>query len=167
MWGLGSGREISRTLQFDFTRVQRLRPRRGSEGVPNSHSFTLTPLHQGLVQKRLTDFSKPKSTVKGDIFPSLVNRVAPFIASPLADIYNTITRTAKWPNEWKIEYVTPIPKKTIPDSADDLRNISCTQLFSKVYESFVLEWLGRQITLRTNQYGGVKGSGTEHYLVQL
>lgn len=37
----------------------------------------------------------------------------------------------------------------------------------KVYESFILKWLGQQVKLRNNQYGGVKGSGTEHYLVEL
>ena len=38
-------------------------------------------------------------------------------------------------------------------------------LVSKVYESFVLNWLGAQTGLRCNQYGGVKGSGLEHLLV--
>ena len=30
-----------------------------------------------------------------------------------------------------------------------------------------MEWVGQQVTLRTNQFGGVKGSGAEHYLVSL
>ena len=69
---------------------------------------------------------------------------------------------------WKTECVTPIPKTDVPTSAEDLRNISCTQLLSKVYGSFVLEWLGTQISLRTNQYGGTKGCGPEpSYLVEL
>ena len=159
--------EVAEKLAEHFNAISQEFDGLNPDEIPVSQSLTLPPLHPGLVQKRLTDFRKPKSTVKGDIFPALVSRVAPFIASPLADIYNTITRTARWPSEWKIEYVTPIPKKSIPESADDLRNISCTQLFSKIYESFILEWLGKQITLRTNQYGGVKGCGTEHYLVQL
>lgn len=50
---------------------------------------------------------------------------------------------------------------------DDLRNISCTQLFSKVYESFVLKRINEQVTLRTNQFGGVKDCCTEHCLVDL
>ena len=94
-----------------------------------------------------------------------MNCVAEHISTPLADIYNSITLTANWPSLWKIEYVTPIPKKTIPETADDLRNKSCTQLFSKVYKCFILEWLGKQISLRTNQYGGTKGSEAEHYLL--
>ena len=89
------------------------------------------------------------------------------LAIPLTNIFNSITVNADWPADWKVEYVTPIPKKAHPETPDDLRNISCTQMLSKTYESFVLEWLNSQVSLRTNQYGGTKGSGTEHYLVEL
>ena len=119
------------------------------------------------IENKLRSFRKPKSRVKGDIFPALVNRAAPWISRPLASIYNTISSTYHWPALWKTEFVTPIPKKTLPESPNDLRNISCTMFFSKVYESFVLQWLTGQTNLRPNQYGGVRGSGTEHFLVEL
>ena len=35
-----------------------------------------------------------------------------------------------------------------------------------MYESFVLEWLTGQVSLKDNQYGGVRGCGTAHMLVQ-
>ena len=63
--------------------------------------------------------------------------------------------------------MTPIPKKPVPESVNDLRNISCTALFSKVFESFVLDRLAEQVGMRENQMGGMKGAGSEHYLVQL
>ena len=119
------------------------------------------------VATRVTKFRKPKSTVRGDIFPGLVNRVAPSLAIPLTHIFNAITITHEWPALWKMEYVTPIPKKGTPQSPNDLRNISCTQLFSKLCESFILEWVTSQVKLRNNQFGGVKGRGTEHFLVDL
>lgn len=103
--------------------------------------------------------------MKGDIFPQLINRSSAHLALPLTNIYNGITTTQEWPKIWKTEYVPPIPKKTIPETPDNLQNISCTQLLSKVYEGFVLEWLS--VKLRTKQYGWVKGSGTEHFLVEL
>ena len=105
--------------------------------------------------------------VRHDIFPSLVSDAAPFLASPLTYIYNTITATSTWPLKWKKEFVTPIPKKLIPQGINDLRNISCTALFSKVYESFVLGWLNEQVGMRANQLGGMRGAGTEHYLVEM
>ena len=58
-------------------------------------------------------------------------------------------------------------KKTSPESLTDLRNISCTLLTSKVYESYVLDWLKSEVALRSNQYGDVKGLGTDHLLVGL
>ena len=39
-------------------------------------------------------------------------------------------------------------------------------LASKVYESYVLDWLKNEVTLRDSQYGGVKGQGTDHVLAQ-
>ena len=119
------------------------------------------------VTNRLRKFRKPKSMVAGDIFPALVNRAAASLAFPLAHIYNSVSISHVWPDLWKIEYVTPIPKKNVPQSAGDLRNISCTQLFSKVYETFILEWVTGQVVLRDNQFGGVKGRSTEHFLVEL
>ena len=68
---------------------------------------------------------------------------------------------------WKTEYVTAIPKKSHPESLNDLRNISCTALFSKVYEGFILARLGDEVGIRENQFGGMKGAGTEHFLVLL
>ena len=105
--------------------------------------------------------------VKHDIFPAHVSEAAPFLVGPLTHIYNTITCTSTWPLRWKEEFVRPIPKKTVHQGLNDLRNISCTALFSKVYESFVLGWLGEQVGMRENQLGGMKAAGTEHYLVEL
>ena len=63
--------------------------------------------------------------------------------------------------------MTVIPKKTIPQSYADLRNISCTKIFSKLYESYVLTWAQEEIELKPNQYGGTKGCSTAHMLVSL
>ena len=105
--------------------------------------------------------------VPGDIFPQLMTKFSDFFAIPLTMIYNDISRTAIWPTRWKEEFVTAIPKKSNPESLSDLRNISCTMLASKMYESYVLDWLKGEVPLRANQYGGVKGLSTEHLLFQM
>ena len=52
---------------------------------------------------------------------------------------------------------------------DQLRIISLTAFFSKVFEQFVIEWLvcyiGNKMDWR--QYGGQKGSSIAHYLIEL
>ena len=104
--------------------------------------------------------------VPGDVFPKLVTILSDFFAIPLTDIYNKISSSFIWPRCWKKEFVTVIPKKSIPEGLGDLRNISCTLLASKMYESYVLDWLKSEVKMRSNQYGGVKGLGTDHVLVQ-
>ena len=95
--------------------------------------------------------------VKTDIFPALVTKFHDLFAIPLTNIYNAITATGRWPISWKHEFVTPIPKKSVPESMEDLRNISCTALISKIYESYVLEWLELEVSLKPpNQFGGLK-----------
>ena len=55
----------------------------------------------------------------------------------------------------------------MPESEDQLRNIAKTAFFSKVYESFVGEWLLQYIKpfLDPNQCG-MKGLSTTHYLIK-
>ena len=62
----------------------------------------------------------------------------------------------------------PIPKTNPPSSEDDLRNIAKTPFISKVYESFVSQWLLFAIKpyLDPNQCG-LKGSSINHYLIKL
>ena len=91
------------------------------------------------VSARLKKMRKPKSMVPGDIYPQLVGQFSDFLAIPLTAIYNDILTTYVWPTCWKRKYVTVIPKKAAPQALEDLRNISCTMLASKVFESFVLD----------------------------
>ena len=63
--------------------------------------------------------------------------------------------------------MTVIPKVRLPSNIGQLRNISCTKLISKFYESFVLGWLGKQVSVKPNQFGGVKGCGVNHLLVEI
>ena len=137
------------------------------EAVPHTYSSPVQVLSRETVASRLVKIKKPKSMVKHDIFPALIKDSAYALAGPLTHIFNTITYTSTRPIKWKEAFVTPIPKKSVPETVNNLRNISCTALFSKVYESFVLGWLGEQVGMRANQLGGMKGAGTEHYLVEL
>ena len=135
--------------------------------VPITFNENLPVLQRYQVAGRLRSFRKPKSMVRGDLFPKLVTKFADFLAIPLTAVYNEVVRTGRWPLEWKKEYVTAIPKCTAPGGHDDLRNISCTLLISKVLESYVLEWAAKTVKLKTNQYGGVKGSGAPHLLIEV
>ena len=115
----------------------------------------------------LKDAKKTKSMVKGDIYPGLINEVAELISFPLQDIYNSVLHDFIWPAVWKREYVTTIPKKNIPEAFSDLRNISCTLFVCKVFEGYVLKQVKEEVSLKKNQYGGVKGCSTTHMIIEI
>ena len=116
---------------------------------------------------RIKNFRKPKSMVAGDVFPSVLTKFCDFFAMPLTDIFNEIASSGVWPLLWKTEYVTIIPKKSCPEDFGDLRNISCTMLISKIMESYVLQWVGHEVDVKLNQYGGVKGCSGSHMIVKV
>ena len=157
---------VSEELAEYFIRVSRefspLEPGDIPAGKPGG--APLLACHE--VATRIRRMRKPKSMVPGDIFPQLLTECADLMAIPLTHIYNEILTSFVWPTRWKEEFVTVIPKKSNPGGLADLRNISCTMLASKVFETFVLDRLKSEVKLRRNQYGGVKGMGTESVLVQ-
>ena len=104
--------------------------------------------------------------MRGDINPSLVTQFADLLAEPICYIFNQALHTLEWPKLlWKSETVSIIPKNNTPSDLSELRNLSCTPLYSKVLESFVLDKLKSEVKLSDQQYGGVKGSSTEHFLI--
>ena len=66
------------------------------------------------------------------------------------------------------KYPIPIPKSNPPSSEDELRNIAKTTFFSKVFESFLSEWLLPIVEpyLDPCQYG-LKGASINHYLLKI
>ena len=110
---------------------------------------------------------KTASIIKGDIPKRVVQLFAPEMALPVSKIYNKITTTAEYPRQWVEESQFPIGKVHPPNSEDDLRPISKTFFFSKLYESFIGEWLLPIIRpfMDPGQYG-IKGSSIVHYLIK-
>ena len=117
----------------------------------------------GLVSK----YKLPKTTVSID--PPVQFLAATFTNSlwPMTEIFRAILNGQQWPAIWKKEEVSVIPKKTNPDAVEELRNISCTSVFSKLMESVLLRRLQAETSLSPNQYGGLKGCGTTHLLATL
>ena len=87
------------------------------------------------------------------------------LAIPLHYIFNQVYNSLEWPDLWKLETVSVIPKTSAPSELGQLRNLSCTPLFSKLLESFVLDALKRETKLSAEQYGGQKGTSTDHFLI--
>ena len=110
---------------------------------PNkSITKTAPAIHE--VASALKSCKKPKSKVQGDIDRRLVAKFSDMLAVPLHFIYCQVYSSLEWPDLWSQETVTLIPKNSNPDGLKQLRNLSCTPLFSKVLEGFILKSLKKK-----------------------
>ena len=126
-------------------------------------------LEEYQIYQKIRSAKKPNSMVRGDLPKNVVKEFSVELSTPLEIIFNTITSKAEYPRQWIREYQTPIPKQYPPGSEDDVRNISCTPFFSKIYEAFLSDWLLPivQPYLDPANCGGLKGTSISHYLIRL
>ena len=162
-----SDQEVADELADYFNRISAEFDPLTQDQVPRTRDRELDPLAPHEVAARLKRFRKPKSMVTGDIFPALVTKFSDFFAIPLTDIFNEVAQSGVWPNLWKTEYVTVIPKVGCPADFGDLRNISCTMLVCKVMESYVLDWASQEVSVKYNQFGGIKGCSGSHMIIKV
>ena len=119
------------------------------------------------VLDRLVEMNKPKTSISIDPLSRFVACHADLYAPMIAHVINAILKGGPWPTRWSEEEVSIIPKAQSVDSYDGCRNISCTSIFSKLAETFMLDCLMEEVTLQGPQYGGLKGSGPPHLLAEL
>ena len=134
--------------------------------LPSTYDRPIFALTEDMIVKRIKESKKPNSSVPGDIPPRLIMALSETIAVPACKIFNCVPGEC-WPAAWKKEYQTVIPKKPRPEGYADLRNLSCTNFLSKILESFVIDSIKSEISLSELQYGGIKGCGTDNFLVEL
>jgi hypothetical protein len=121
------------------------------------------------VYARLNRLKKTRSTLPIDIPEKIRRECSPFLAGPITEIINSSLAQSKYPTVWKQEWVTPAPKISHPKVIQDLRKISGTSDFSKVFEGFLKDWIMEDIAknIDIGQFGGQPGIGTEHFVVCL
>ena len=109
------------------------------------------------------------STVKNDIPAKVIKEFAPELSSQMADILNCMVRQGEFPDIWKLEMVTPVPKVYPPASVNDLMKISGLKNFSKIAEKILGNFLILDMseTRDPSQYGNEKGISVNHYLIKM
>ena len=119
------------------------------------------------VYQKIQKAKKPNSVIHGDVPKKIVQLFSPELAEPVSRIFNKISSSSEYPRQWVKESQISIPKVFPPTSEDDLRPISRTFFFSKVYEGFIADWLFPFILpyMDPGQYG-MKGSSIVHYLIK-
>ena len=116
---------------------------------------------------RLKKMKNTKSTYPIDLPNKLRNEFAPHLAAPLANIFCASLRQQVYPALWKVEIVTPVPKVPCPSTLGDLRKMSGTSDYSKLFEFFIKQWILEDVypNIDPSQYGDNRGTGTEHMIV--
>ena len=149
-------------------------PKRVTEQMQNADSTEIPSVYDIDIYEKILKANKPKSGVPGDLPRRIVSEFAPELSLPVKMIFKSILDSCKqgpvkWPDNWKKEVGVPLQKVEDPKNEDDLRVISLTSFFSKILESFVIDWLmfyiGDQIDPK--QFGGLKGNSISHYLIEL
>ena len=78
------------------------------------------------VLRKLNSLKNTRSTMEVDIENKLRKEVSVELVTPLTNIINSCFKEQKWPQLYKHEQVTPVPKVQVPEILKDLRKISCT-----------------------------------------
>ena len=89
------------------------------------------------VYQRLKKIKKTRSTLPLDIPDRLRQECSLLLAGPLTIIINNCLSQSVYPAEWNQEWITPVAKVTHPKVISDLRKISCTSDYSKLFEGFL------------------------------
>ena len=123
-------------------------------------------------EKVLTIISKlnhKAATLDGDLPVKLVKEFSEELCSPLTHLINSCMSSGIYPNLWKVENVTPVPKVFPPEKLNDLRKISGLLTFSKITDKVISELLAEDMKVKRDksQYGNQKHISIQHYLVKM
>ena len=79
------------------------------------------------------------STIAGDIPWRILSEFSRELSEPISHMFNSALLSGIWPDSWKHEQITPVPKVYPPRYADDLSRISGTKTLFKLLEvSFLI-----------------------------
>ena len=110
-----------------------------------------------------------KSTVLGDFPAKLIKQFAAYLADPFTNIVNASVAQREYPQIYKYEISTPVPKVYPTETTDQLRNISGLRNFDKIMEKLLADLMISDMkeSLDPAQYGNQKGISIQHYLINM
>ena len=137
--------------------------------VPKFNQSEIPKFEVSKVWFALTKINTNKSTVPGDFPAILIKKFAAYLADPLTNIINSSISQGKYPQIYKYEISTPVPKVHPTESTDQLRNISGLLNFDKIMEKLIAELMisDMKANLDPSQYGNQKKISIDHYLINM
>ena len=121
------------------------------------------PLENAL---KLENLNTNKSLYPGDIPSKLIVKCAWYLSVPLTAIFNQCFVGGIFPVCFKRAIISLIPKNKTPKIPSDLRPILKISIFSKIFESFIYNFLFDNIQDKTNpnQFGFMLNHSTTQCL---
>ena len=121
------------------------------------------------VRDTLKGLDSNKANVKDDIPARILKQYCEDLAKPVAFVINSSIRQGKWPDIFKIETVTPVPKEYPQKNIDQLRNISGLVNLDKVSEKIISKIIisDMKTKMDPSQFANQKGLSIQHYLVKM
>ena len=137
--------------------------------IPKFNQSEIPKFEVSKVWFALTKINTNKSTVPGDFPAILIKKFAAYLADPLTNIINSSISQGKYPQIYKYEISTPVPKVHPTESTDQLRNISGLLNFDKIMEKLIAELMisDMKANLDPSQYGNQKKISIDHYLINM
>ena len=162
----------SELIADQFSKVSQLYSRLQSERINLEEALydtELPPVEPWNVTLIIKDVKAKRSTALGDLPMKLIKEFDVFLAEPLSHIWKRCLAHGEYPDVWKLEIVTPMPKVYPPKETKDLRKISVTKNFSKLFEKYICKIIIEDISKSADkaQYGCKKKVGIQHLLVKL
>ena len=121
------------------------------------------------VSKIIKSMNKKAAAVPGDLPMRIIAEFSDEFSRPLAHLINNCLQQGIYPNIWKVEYVSPVPKVFPPERLKDLRKISGLLNFSKITDKALAEYIADDMQYKRDksQYGNQKKISIQHYLVNM
>ena len=136
--------------------------------IPEFSDEDIPQIEESEVVKALSEIDDSKSNVKDDVAAKFLKRFATELGKPVTDVINSSIRQGQWPDIFKMEMVTPVPKVLPPKNVEDLRNISGLLNLDKKAEKIIAKLMISDMKkkLDPSQFANQKGLGIQHYLVK-
>ena len=137
--------------------------------IPFTKNPSVTVFKPSFILSYLKGIKINRSTVSGDIPAKIIKVFASYLCIPFTHILNSMIKRGEYPNIWKYEIQTPIPKVHPPSNINHLRNISGLLNFDKLAQKILGEMIvdDMKYHLDPSQYGNTKGISIQHYLVRM
>ena len=119
------------------------------------------------IKNTISVMNKRAACIEGDVPFKIFSLFSDQLSKPICNIINSVFIDSVYPEMWKVEYITPIPKIYPPENLKSFRPLSgllnCAKIADRIMASYILE----DMTCDKMQYGNEKGLSINHYLIKM